>query len=362
MSQLKDYLLKECSCGSNGKYFYICTYINCSKRGLICPYCLFNHHCEHSSFCIPIDYLQIQNLNESYVKQITNYKNTLIDVKDQLNTLLEDEIYFLEELESLSTINNDIIVKYDLLPKLSEKPQVNKTYTFDEKHLFKDIKEIIQEHQKNLENDLWSCLDELDSNCLQTDAKIMKIASEIISPKFKIFGIPSKEHVLTLSFTVRNENCFLEGIGYISQVFLEIPNSVFLFEITETLPKNRSEFTKTTKLISCDPLSSMKSLPEYPDVRFVTFNKIELVAKKSYKIVISRTDKNTSSTITPKPLFCTSFGSNENDYENNNYKKQKLNICPKSLTSIMFSFTNSDENPLYNATCYDFVQYFMYRK
>ena len=194
----------------------------------------------------------------------------------------------------------------------------------------------------------------------------MKIASEIISPKFKIFGIPSKEHVLTLSFTVKNEDCFLEGIGYISQVFLEIPNSVFLFEITtEALSRFCSEVIIPTKLISFDPLSSMKSLPEYPDVRFVTFDKIKLEAKSSYKIVISRTDKNTSFTTTPKPLFGTStnlFRSNEKDYENNNYKQQKLNICPKSLTSIMFSFDNLDEDPLYKAACYDFVQYFMYRK
>ena len=55
----------------------------------------------------------MQNLTELSVKEITKYREALQILKSTINILLEDEIYFLKEMESLSNIDYNLLIKYD---------------------------------------------------------------------------------------------------------------------------------------------------------------------------------------------------------------------------------------------------------
>ena len=254
MSDLKNYLLKQCSCGSNENNFYICSYNNCEKRGFVCPYCLIEDHGEHATFCIPINYFQMQDLAESSVKEITKYKEALQNLKNRINILFEDEICFLKEMENLSSMDYNSIIKYDLLPKLLQKPIINKNYILSEQLLFQDITKNIKQHYNNISNQIISLLNQIKSTHFQMNTKILQIVSDNSLFESKLFGVQSSEHILSFPILSQNENRFLHGVGYISQVFSENPNSTFTFEIIEKAYNNYNGCYQNKSLLNCDPI------------------------------------------------------------------------------------------------------------
>jgi hypothetical protein len=284
----------------------------------------------------------MQNLTELSVNEITKYRETLQNLKNIVNILLEDEIYFLKEMESLSNIDYNLLIKYDLLPKLWQKTNVKKKYNLNEQLLFQDIIKNIQKHYNNISSQIISSLDQIKSTYFQLNTKITSICSENFSSK--LYGTQSFEHVLSFPISVQN-NCFLHGIGYNSQLFVEIPNSDFTFKIVEVEKSynhyNRSYETKS--IFSFNPINSVKFMPEYPNTYFIIFNKIELEAGKSYEIFMHRKDiKNL----------------NDVNNSNSNSKKSKYTIGSKSLSAPLFSF-NSNNSSSYS-DIFHFVKYLIH--
>ena len=142
-------------------------------------------------------------------------------------------MHFLKEMESLSNINYNLIIKYGLLPKLCKKPNVKKNHTLSEQFLFEDITSNVQQHYNKISTQIISSLDQIKTTYFQMNKTITQIASENPPSEFKLFRTQSVEHALTFPPSVQNNNCFLRGVGYVSQVFEEIPNSGFIFEIIE---------------------------------------------------------------------------------------------------------------------------------
>ena len=68
-------------------------------------------------------------------------------------------------------------------------------------------------------------------------------------------------------------------------------------------------------------------MPEYPNIYFITFNKIEIVQGKNYEITIYRKDTNNL---------------NNDNYYCSNSKGNKYTIASRSLSSKLFSFYNNN--------------------
>ena len=261
---------KQCSCGKENVY-YFCTYEKCKKFGLICSLCIFYEHSDHARFCIPIQLYKIEKLNTHWM---TNFKEFLIQKKEEINKMIDEQIRFIEEIEKASTIEE--LLQLDVVPKYSTYPQiVNQQHIIKNISFLNNISTVVHENIKRLRSKIEEMLAELKQDFFY----VKQI--QILNRNPIQFDSFSDYYPCEFKFSFKSkESFYLKGIGYSSEIteslksygrisIQEMENEVYLLP-----PQSISDYQKVP-------------FPSLPNIAVIFFNLYLKISKdKEYVVTI----------------------------------------------------------------------------
>ena len=220
MINFAKYATKQCEC-SHGVNQFICTSIKCKKSPLVCSDCFFDEHHDHSNFCIPINRYKMQQLTPKFYETIENYSKTLTTLKEQITTLLQDEINFVNNINNL---NEEKMLELNFLPKFNYPPATRKEYivnNFSSEFL---IVTKLRNNIKQIQNKLNTILNQALSFFDKKELEI-KISSSLLNNE-KLYDNINSDH--TIDFIINTQKKLtLTGIGFNPKVFNEIQNAKY---------------------------------------------------------------------------------------------------------------------------------------
>ena len=259
---------KICPCGSGETIYYLCTSKTCKQRGFLCKECLFTNHSSHSEFCIPIKLFEIEKVSPSMIQEIQSYKHILIQIQKQLNNLLQDEITFFEELESLNSNLSINLEKFNLLPTYIYTPMKSKKYTITNNEISRNIKQLILNHNKHLQKQIQSHIVNMVPQSLKEN--IMRLTQENIYIN-NYFGC--SDYIVTLK--TKEKGILLRGIGFKAKLFYKKTKYDFLLSIHSD---------SGIELLMVNLNNDVRLIQGYEEFCFVTFNPVYLEREKDYLV------------------------------------------------------------------------------
>ena len=258
-----------CPCGSGETFYYLCTNKTCEHKGFICKECLFTSHSSHSEFCIPIKLFEIEKVSPTMIQEIQSYKQTLIQIQKQLHNLIQDEITFFEELESLNSNLSTNLEKFNLLPVFIYSPRKSKKYTITNYEIQCKIKQLILNHNQYLQKQIQSHFVNMVPQSLKEN--IMKITQDNIYIN-DYFGM-DENYIVTLK--TKGKGILLNGIGFKAKLFYKNSKYDFRLSISSNLG---------TEMLMVNLNNDVKLIQGYEEFCFVTFNPIYLEKEKNYSV------------------------------------------------------------------------------
>ena len=258
-----------CPCGSGETFYYLCTNKTCEHKGFLCKECLFKSHSSHSEFCIPIKLFEIEKVSSIMIQEIQSYKQTLIQIQKQLHNLIQDEITFFEELESLNSNISTNLEKFNLLPAYIYSPRKSKKYTISNYEISCKIKQLILNHNQHLQKQIQSHLVNMVPQSLKEN--IMKITQDnIYVNDYFVWG---ENYIYTLK--TKGKGILLNGIGFKAKLFYKNSKYNFRLSISSNLG---------TEMLIVNLNNDVKLIQGYEEFCFVTFNPIYLEKEKNYSV------------------------------------------------------------------------------
>lgn len=239
MINFAKYATKQCEC-SHGVNQFICTSKNCKKSPLVCSDCFFDEHHDHSNFCIPINRYKMQQLAPKFYETIVNYSKTLTTIKEQIATLFQDEINFVNNINDL---NEEKMLELNFLPKFNYPPASRKEYivnSFSSEFL---IVSKLRNNIKQIQNKLNIILNQALSFFNKKELEI-KISSSLLDNE-KLYDNINNDH--TINFTINTQKKLtLTGIGFNPKIFKEIQNAKYSLNVNSIQIFQNSTYTNLT--------------------------------------------------------------------------------------------------------------------
>lgn len=239
MINFAKYATKQCEC-SQGVNQFICTNIKCKKSPLVCCDCFFDEHHDHSNFCIPINRYQMQQLTPKFYETIENYSKTLTTIKEQIATLFQDEINFVNNINNL---NEEKMLELNFLPKFNYPPAARKEYiinSFSSEFL---IVTKLRNNVKQIQNKLNIILNQALSFFNKKELEI-KISSSLLNNE-KLYDNINND--LTVNFTINTQKKLtLTGIGFNPKIFNEIQNAKYSLNVNSIQVFQNSTYADLT--------------------------------------------------------------------------------------------------------------------
>ena len=245
MITFANYAKKQCEC-SNNLIQFICTKAKCKKNSLVCNDCFFDEPHDHLNFCIPISRYKMQELTPKFYETIKTYIQTLNTIKEQVITLLQDEIDFVNKINNL---DEETVFKLNFLPKFNSPPANLKEYILNNFSSEFVITTKLRKNIKNIQNKLNNTFNQMFSLLNNRELEI-KISPSILDNK-PLFDNIGNDHTLQFSINTQKQ-LTLTGIGYNSKVFKEIQNATFsLYVNSNVIFQNETYLNLTnSKLIN----------------------------------------------------------------------------------------------------------------
>ena len=256
---------KQCSCDSKENVYYFCTYYNCPKFGLICSLCMFYEHLNHASYCVPIQLYKIEKLKTNWMTNLKKTKEYLIQKKEEINKMLDEQIRFIEEIEKASEIEE--LLQLNAVPKYSNYPKiVNRQHTIENIDFLVTINNVVHKKNKDLQSKIEEIITELKQNYL--DGKFIQILNR--NPiKFESF---SDYYPREFKFSFKSKEPFyLKGIGYSS----EMTESLKSYGYISVQEKENQTYLLETKSMSSNQLK----FSSLPNITFTFFDKYLKISK-----------------------------------------------------------------------------------
>ena len=163
----------------------------------------------------------MQQLTPKFYETIENYSKTLTTLKEQITTLLQDEINFVNNINNL---NEEKMLELNFLPKFNYPPATRKEYivnNFSSEFL---IVTKLRNNIKQIQNKLNTILNQALSFFDKKELEI-KITSSLLN-KEKLYDNINSDH--TIDFNINTQKKLtLTGIGFNPKVFNEIQNAKY---------------------------------------------------------------------------------------------------------------------------------------
>jgi hypothetical protein len=251
MINFAKYATKQCEC-SNSVNQFICTNVKCKKNSIVCSDCFFDEHHDHLNFCIPINRYKMQQLAPKFYETIVNYSKTLTTIKEQIATLFQDEINFVNNINNL---NEEKMLELNFLPKFNYPPATRKEYiinSFSSEFL---IVTKLRNNVKQIQNKLNIILNQALSFFNKKELEI-KISSSLLNNE-KLYDNINNDH--TINFTINTQKKLtLTGIGFNPKIFKEIQNAKYSLNVNSIQIFQNSTYTNLTS-----SMKNMKNTEKY---------------------------------------------------------------------------------------------------
>ena len=276
---------KQCSCNSQENVYYLCTYQECEKFGLICPLCMFYKHSTHADYCIPIQLYKIKELKNDSINYLNKIKAYLMKKKEEIIKIFDSQIELIKLLQTTKSIEKNL--DFDILPRYSQPPKILFQHIVEDKAFLDNINTFIRTKIKNLQSKVEDINFDLKSFFM--NGKLVQIFDK--NPiKFDELSL---DKPFELKFSFKSKEPFkLKGIGYSVKISKDL-NSFGYISIQEVQSKN---YVLKSQLASNQHKSSF-----VPDVTVILFKPTKILKDLEYLVTVDYQYPNLTNV--PKKVF-----------------------------------------------------------
>jgi hypothetical protein len=250
---------------------------------------MFYEHLGHASFCVPIQLYKIEKLKTNWMTNLKKTKEYLIQKKEEINKMLDEQIRIIEEIEKTSSIEE--LIQLDVVPKYLTSPKiVNRQHTIENINFLETINNVVHRKNKDLQSKIEEIIAELKQNYL--DGKLIQILNrnpiqfDSLSESYQ-----SYPHEFKFSFKSK-EPFYLKGIGY-SASMTEYLKEYGYVNVRE---KEKNTYLLYDKSISSNQLR-FSSLPNITVLFFDKYLKISKDIEYEISIDYRNYSKSSSKTV-----------------------------------------------------------------